>query len=124
MWITLTLPCLKSGTRASGPQPIYSKVLSEFYIFGFVLEQFRPDQLEWRGRLKDTHSRKIFDINIKYVGGRKMVLKKLFPRTLHTSGRIRYANIDQVLPSNQLPFFFYLKEIFRSTKLKKTITKL
>jgi len=52
----------------------------------------------WVGRIKDAHSKKTFDLAVKYVAGTKMVLRKLFPKTMTTNGRIRFENVDSVLP--------------------------
>lgn len=65
---------------------------------GVKKKQFKPEQLEWRGRLKDRHSKKTFDVKINYLAGTQIHLKKFIPKTLQTNGRIRYSNIDAVLP--------------------------
>jgi len=59
---------------------------------------FREEDLVWVGRIKDAHSKKTFDLAVKYVAGTKMVLRKLFPKTMTTNGRIRFENVDSVLP--------------------------
>jgi len=61
-------------------------------------KQFKPAQLQWHGRLKDRSSKKSFDVKIQYLAGTEMYLKKFIPRSIATNGRIRYANIDNVLP--------------------------
>jgi len=61
-------------------------------------KQFKPSQLQWQGRLKDRSSKKTFDVKIEYLAGTQMYLKKFIPRTISTNGRIRYTNIDNVLP--------------------------
>jgi hypothetical protein len=61
-------------------------------------KSFKPSQLQWSGRLKDRSSKKSFDVKIQYLAGTEMYLKKFIPRSIATNGRIRYKNIDNVLP--------------------------
>jgi len=61
-------------------------------------KKFKPEHLEWSGRLKDSYTKKTLDIQIKYMAGKEMNLRKMIPKSIQSNGRIRYTNIQEVIP--------------------------
>lgn len=63
-----------------------------------LTSQVKIKNLEWHGIVKDSFLKKRMKISIKYFAGKKINLTNLFPKIMGSNGRIRYSNLQQVLP--------------------------